>query len=152
MNEAQCACGAARFQVGTPLFRLICHCSICQAFNDAPFADVAVYRAGDVTMPASDAVAYRHYSKLPILKRGRCVACSGPAIEFSAVPLAPTVVVVPRVNVPDSAPMPEPSMHLFYESRVTDMDDGVAKYSGFLPSQVATVTGIVRALWSRSRD
>lgn len=50
--ECTCSCGATSFQtVGVPLFRILCHCTICQRFINAPFAAPVLPRL--VSIPRS---------------------------------------------------------------------------------------------------
>ncbi|RZO83357.1 MAG: hypothetical protein EVA65_14330 [Oceanococcus sp.] len=136
-GAAQCGCGQTRFRVhGAPLLRALCHCMICQEFNRAPFADIALYRGRDVDMPADGQVKFNAWRAPPAVQRGRCAACDNPAIEYLSMPLMPTLVIVPVANLPDELDLPAPSLHMFYHSRVADIDDGLPKYSGYWRSQL----------------
>ena len=42
---------------------------------------------------------------------------------------------VPSANFPAGTRLPEPSVHVFYEKRIADIDDAIHKVSGFWPSQ-----------------
>ncbi len=43
-QESQCQCGSTKFTIqGEPLIRALCHCTICQEFNNAAFADVTIF-------------------------------------------------------------------------------------------------------------
>jgi hypothetical protein len=58
-QSGQCECDQNTFKIsGEPLFRSICHCEICQEFNNAPFADITVYRRKDVDLPEGHSVAF----------------------------------------------------------------------------------------------
>ena len=137
-SAARCECGHVRFSVdGPPLLRGFCHCSICQAFNNAPFADITLFRRKHVSMPDDATVSYRNFMKPAMLYRGSCVVCHTPAVEYLDVPLMPEVIIVPTGNLVNEALAPEPSLHIFYGSRVADVDDGLPKHSSYLPSQCA---------------
>lgn len=120
-----------------PQFRMICHCSICQTFNDAEFADVSVYRMKDVNRPAQSVVEFKTFKPPPNVKRGKCVSCGKPVIEVFEAPLFPKLVMVPRAMLGDTVELPAPVGHLFYEGRVNDVDDALPKHTGFLGSQLA---------------
>lgn len=65
-----CLCGAAQFSVsGTPLIRFVCHCSICQEFNKADYADVTAFFAKDVVLDRKEFVEFRVYKQPPVPSR-----------------------------------------------------------------------------------
>lgn len=137
-NPCSCPCGYAAFEIhGEPLFRMLCHCTICQRFNDAPFADVVVYAARAVGDPAAGAVSYDTYKPPPNVQRGKCAQCGKPAIEKFAAPLLPKLTMVPASVHGAGAALPAPVAHFFYETRTADADDTLPKHSGFLRSQLA---------------
>lgn len=136
--NARCACGHVEFEIkGSPLFRLYCHCTICQKFNDAPFADVVIYRATDVAEPQAGSVEYKAHKPPPNAQRGKCVKCHKPAIEKVIVPLFPKLTVVPAAVHGDVSKLPGSIAHVFYDKRAKDSTDSLPKYSGFISSQIA---------------
>ena len=136
-DNCACACGKTTFTAsGSPLFRLICHCSICQRFNDAAYADVAVFRAKDVETPADGLVEYERMRPPPNVQRGSCASCGAPAIELFHSPLMPKLTMVPVQNVGAVETLPEPAAHIFYETRVGDAADELPKYEGYWRSQL----------------
>ncbi len=133
-----CTCGATEFQTdGEPLFRVLCHCTICQRFNSAPFADVLIFRAGDISLPPPDSVHFQTYKPPPNVKRGKCAECAQPAIEVFIVPLFPKLVMVPTPMFSEEAALPAPKAHIFYDKRVSEAKDTYPKHRGFLRSQLA---------------
>lgn len=91
----------------------------------------------DVTLPEEASVDYQKYRPPPAVQRGKCSVCCGPAFELLQLPLMPALTIVPSVNVGDQTILPEPSLHIFYHRRVADIDDDIAKYSGYWKSQMA---------------
>ena len=133
-----CACGATKFQAEVgPLFRILCHCTICQRFNGAPFADVLVFAAQHVSLPPSDAVNFDRYKPPPNVKRGKCASCNQAAIEVFITPILPKLVMVPTPMLRPDVDVPEPVAHIFYEKRLSDAEDRFPKHQGFLRSQFA---------------
>ena len=128
-----------------PLFRILCHCTICQHYNNAPFADVLVFRANDVTLPPVDSVDYRTYKPPPNVKRGRCASCEQAAVEVFDTPLMPKLVMVPRPMFGEDADLPTPSAHIFYNERVADADDAYPKHEGFFRSEFAFLKQLLSA-------
>lgn len=118
-----------------PLFRIVCHCSICRAFNEAPFADLLVYRARDVSQPEPELVQFRAWRTPPNVRRGTCAECGKPALELFRAPLLPGLAMFPSRNL--DAALPPVAAHMFYDSRVADVDDGLPRHSGYWPSQWA---------------
>lgn len=144
-HGCQCPCGETAFTVTAPaLFRIYCHCTICQRFNDAPFADVLLFRRQDVELPPPAAVSFDTYKPPPNVQRGKCAQCGTPALELFEVPMMPKLGMVPAAMFTDTQSLPFAAMHLFYDKRVADIDDSLPKYRGFLPSQWA----ILSRLWS----
>ena len=136
--NSQCECGEARFNVsGKPLMRAFCHCTICQTFNQAAYSDITLFRARDVIMPQQNSVEYKAYASPKIIQRGKCVSCGKAAIEYLKLPLMPKLFVVPTNNIADKRFVPEPSLHVFYDTRVSDIEDNLPKHSGYLKSQLA---------------
>ena len=81
-----CPCGASRFDVsGRPLVRLLCHCTICQAFNRQPYADVTAFWAGSITLRIGHQIEFKRYRPPPAARRGHCRSCSAPVVEFLAI-------------------------------------------------------------------
>ena len=143
--ECTCSCGATSFQtLSAPLFRILCHCTICQQFNNAPFADILVHRAVDVALPPSDAVIFDTYKPPPNVQRGRCSNCGQPAIVVFAAPLLPRLVTILRPMFTSDAELPPPLAHIFYDKRVSDAEDHYPKHHGYFRSE----TAFLKYLWS----
>lgn len=147
-QHCQCPCGTARFSVQQrPLLRFLCHCTICQRFNDAPFADVSVVLSRKVTPPPAGTVSFGTYRPPPAVQRGKCTQCDRPAIEFMRLPpIYPALTFVPSVNFVDDMVLPPPAMHTFYEKRQADADDELPKYQGYVRSQLAFTRRLYSAL------
>jgi len=137
-QACRCACDTTQFRVtGKPLFRMLCHCSICQRFNAADYADVVVYAAASVELPPEGAVHFETYKPPPNVKRGKCAKCEQAAIEVFDAPLFPKLTIVPFAMHDDSSSLPAASGHIFYDKRRADAADDLPKYEGFLRSQLA---------------
>ncbi len=145
----QCSCGETQFSVkGLPLLRGYCHCTICQEFNQAPFADISIYRAKDVVLPDPESLEYRAYRPPPAVQRGKCRTCETPAVEVMQIFPLPKLVIVPTENLHEDSVV-EPSLHTFYNSRVSDIEDDLPKVSGYLKSQIAFGHKLVASLIRR---
>lgn len=141
-----CACGQAHFTIqGPALLRAICHCSLCQQFNQADYADVVAFRGGDVSLPADAPVRYQTLRPPPAVQRGSCTACGKPAIERLPLPLLPDLIMVPAANLPAEL-LPPVAMHIFYDSRVQDVADTLPKFQGYWPSQLGYLRRLLPGL------
>ena len=146
-SDGGCGCGAARFKVdGQPLLRAFCHCTICQDFNQAEFADIVVVRTRDMTPPQPGSVVFKHHAWPPLLKRGRCKTCSGAAIETMDLPPFPGITILPAQTLAGATGLPEPSFHMFYHRRVADIDDALPKVSGYARSQLRFSSALLSSL------
>lgn len=145
-----CGCGAASAAVhATPLFRFFCHCTICQAYNRKPFADVAVFRRKDIELPSHNTMELCAHRAPPSIQRGHCLTCQGPVLERAAwIGLA----MVPSLNFKDTGFLPEPSLHMFYHRRVADVDDNTPKYSDYWPSELAFFRAVFAARFRGNKN
>ncbi len=143
LYTAACFCGAIRFEVDAdPVDSKICHCSTCQRLHGAPFQwavifhkhnvrfvrgvdDLDSYAAG--TMQAAHVLPCKlscKHCRTPIADEGRNMFLAfGPLFDFGSPPRIP--------------PAFEPSCHIFYGSRLIDVDDGRPKYPGHKPARPA---------------
>jgi len=137
-QTCSCRCGAARFAVdGAPIGRFYCHCTICQAFNDRPFADVTVFAGNAVALPERSAVAFRRHRSPPAVDRGACPACGGAVVEFLTAGPLKIMAFVPKQTFERPSELPAPSLHVFYHRRVADAADALPKISGYWASELA---------------
>lgn len=147
-TNGQCSCKHVSFEMkAAPLSRVICHCTICQSFNDAAYGDVAIFRAKDVVMPDESEVRYQAFTKPAIVHRGKCQSCEQPVIEYVDLPLTPKLVIVPVASIKDPSLVPDPAMHIFYHSRKNAIQDALPKYSGYLKSQMALGMALIKGMF-----
>jgi len=143
MQSAHCSCGNVRFDLrAEPRFRARCHCTICQRFNQAAFADIVVFRARDVELPEGGTVDFQTHRPPPNVQRGVCSSCAQPVLERFESVFFPRLRFVPAALM-KPADLPEVSFDLFYERRVADIDDGRPKYSGYIRSQAAFMSRVL---------
>ena len=148
-NSGHCSCGVIEFEiVGAPIARAYCHCTICQKFNNSSFADVTAFYAKDVVGVDERKIEFKVYKQPPLVRRGICMECKKPAIEKLSIPLMPRMLLIPSTNIDDTSLLPDPKMHIFYDKRVEDRDDGLKKYSGFISSQIGFSIGLIKGMIS----
>ncbi len=144
-GEAQCPCGTSKFRLSKrPTRRFLCHCSICQKIYKTPFADVTVMSAARVSVETPETIDFAKYKEAPALDRGICRNCNNPVIGF--LPVLPFVrlAFVPCANIQDKDSLPDPAMHIYYDTRLADIDDDLPKIEGDKQSQ-RKATGLVLA-------
>jgi hypothetical protein len=56
-----------------------------------------------------------------------------------------SLAFVPAARYPEDFELPEPELHVFYESRIADVADELPKYTGKWPSQFAVLRMLLRA-------
>jgi hypothetical protein len=129
--------------------RIVCHCTICQEFNGAPYADVVAFRGGAISTPAAFPVTFKKYRPPPNVSRGLCQKCGKPVVEFLALAPYFKISFVPSTNFQDIQKLPAPGAHIFYHRRVKDLEDSVPKISGYWPSELAVGRLILAGLFRR---
>jgi hypothetical protein len=145
-----CPCGACSFEaLRAPQARLICHCTLCQAFTGQGYSDVAIMPGSKVILHNEAGILFRRYKRFrfppPNLNRGRCRICDSPVVE-TAGPAAMRLLFLPVANFHRSEHVPRAGVHMFYEHRQADADDDVPKRCGYFPSQRALVGLIAKSL------
>jgi hypothetical protein len=130
-QTCSCRCGASRLAVnGEPIGRFYCHCTICQAVYQQPYADVTIFRRG--RSPCLTTAPPRSG-----LNRGTCPACAAPVVAFMALGPLRMFAFVRSHNFERPSELPEPSLHIFYHRRVADATDALPKVSGYWVSEMA---------------
>ena len=133
------------------MFRIICHCTLCQRHTDSAFADVVVFRAKDVGTPPEGSVDYETLRPPPNVQRGTCTSCGAPAIEQFRAPLFPKLTMVPAKNIEAKEMLPEPAAHIFYKTRVCDAEDDLPRYEGYWGSQMLFMRQLMKGLMANRR-
>lgn len=142
-----CECGKSNIAfTGAPVLRFICHCTICQAVYNKPYADIVLLKSSQVLKPADLALEFHKHRRPPAVNRGVCPSCKKPVL--AAMPLAPKfgLAFIPSSNLPADYALPAPSFHTFYNSRVADVNDAAPKISGYWKSQWAVTKGFIAGL------
>lgn len=149
-TKISCSCGEVHYEItSTPLLRFICHCTICQKFNNASFGDAIIYSSSGVKDPDSSLVESSTYKPPPNVKRGKCISCVNPVIEKLQSPLLPKLTIVPTATHHKDIKLPQPVAHLFYDQCIEQVDDSLPKYKGYLSSQLAFVRHLMSAKFKR---
>jgi hypothetical protein len=132
-----CSCEAIQVTThSTALLRIACHCTTCQQFNDADFADICIFLTKDIEINQPSLVDYKTYTTPPAVHRGKCIQCNSPALEYLEFKRLPNLTMLPSANSSHPQSLPELSGHIFYHRRVADIHDTKPKISGLMKSQL----------------
>ncbi|MFV1871943.1 MAG: GFA family protein [Oleiphilus sp.] len=145
--EINCHCQCGKTSVSlldTPIARMICHCTICQEFNQADYGDVTLFFSKDVQLHDKSQVEFKTYKAPPAVQRGKCSHCHQPSIELFNLPVTPALTLIPSALIPTGPAAIPISAHIFYHSRVQDIHDQAPKISGYLKSQLAVTKEVFK--------
>ena len=146
-QDGSCSCYSNTYTINhEPIVRFVCHCTICQDYTGKAYNDVTVLLKSDLSELNIDKTRFRRWKMPPNISRGLCKYCHKPSIEMA---VGGNLVLVPTDNYPNPDALPEPSMHLFYNRRVNDIDDGLPKYEGFVQSQTMASKALAQGLYKR---
>ena len=135
----QCPCGTTKFEIhGEPITRFYCHCTICQQQYQAPYVDVTLYKLDEVTLPEDHGLNFKHLKRFMPVDRGFCPSCEKPVMAKVGEGEKAYAFVSVR-NYVDASALPEPEMHVYYGTRVADVDDPLPKYGNFFTSNWAFI-------------
>lgn len=145
---ARCPCGACEIELdAVPRVRFLCHCTICQSVYPGDYADATMLRADRTRLLCAENLLFKKLAKPPALDRGVCDQCNHPVIGFLESGFLPTLAFVPTAVLPDGI-APPPLRHVYYGTRVTDVDDDLPKTHGELASQLSLILPFLRTILS----
>ncbi|MDH3644909.1 MAG: GFA family protein [Gammaproteobacteria bacterium] len=134
--QANCHCGAVRYEVGAdPVDAKICHCRDCQALHGAPMQWAAIFHKRDVRLTAG--FEHLRFYNSENATAARVLPCKV-ACEICGTPIAdegrnmwmafPTLF---DFGVPPQVPEAfKPTCHIFYSMRVMDITDALPRWAG----------------------
>ncbi len=134
--RASCQCGAVQYEAcDDPVDSKICHCRVCQKLHGAPMQWAAIFHKHHVRFAAG--VNHLHFFNSELNKHERILPCK------VSCALCHTLVAdegrhmwlaFPSLFEFGNTPMlPEtfkPTCHIFYGTRLIDMNDDLPKWSG----------------------
>ena len=147
---SRCECGANRLAaLRPPILRFFCHCLVCQQVYQKPYADVSMFWARDVDCAPDAPIRFKRYRSPPAVRRGSCVHCHVPVLGLLSPLPGARLAFLPSRHFDESDALPSAAAHIFYHRRVHASRDGLAKYSGYWPSQWYLMRAIARNLGER---
>lgn len=146
-QEGSCSCCSNTYMINhTPIARFICHCTICQEYTGKAYNDVTVLFKSDLSELDINKTRFRRWKLPPNINRGLCKRCHKPSVEKA---MGGALMLVSTDNYPNVDALPDPAMHLFYDSRVEDIEDDLPKYTGFAQSQTMIVKALAQGVFQR---
>ncbi|EJF63703.1 hypothetical protein DICSQDRAFT_54899 [Dichomitus squalens LYAD-421 SS1] len=138
--KGACFCGAVSYEVtGDPTLRAFCHCTLCQRLTGSPFIHTVHFPSSAFSWthgaPHEDRLdAYAVASK-PHKTRWRCKTCGACVMSANAKTGSCSVWGAHLArddagNIIDWERV-KPTAHMFYGTRMLDVDDGLAKWEGY---------------------
>mmetsp|Transcript_45549 Transcript_45549/g.138427 ORF Transcript_45549/g.138427 Transcript_45549/m.138427 type:complete len:169 (+) Transcript_45549:72-578(+) len=128
-----CYCGKVDVKVtGKPISVSICHCTICQRLNGAPFGIQSLHRAQNISINRDPDDLWSIQTSKHVV-RYRCKDCGSPV--FATLGRGKTYAVPRTILFQDKYKPGEdvdyrPTHHMYYASRIIDVDDEIPKYIG----------------------
>lgn len=134
--RASCHCNAVRYEVcADPVDSKICHCRVCQKLHGAPMQWAAIFHKHHVRiLEGMDHLRFynselnKHERILPC--KVSCALCGTPIADegrhmWLAFPSLFDFGITPKV--PEAF---KPTCHIFYSTRMIDLNDDLPKWSG----------------------
>jgi hypothetical protein len=145
--HSQCRCGKAQVTLSAlPSARFRCHCTICQSVYAADFADVAVFRRGQVTPRAPRQIKWIRIKSITPLRRGLCRDCNDPVLAYFYGILA----FMPTRTLPAIA-LPPVNRDIYTATRTSAVVDDVPKSSSLISAYAGLSLPFLKVLLSRGR-
>ena len=152
-QTCSCHCGQSTFEItSSPFARFLCHCTICQSVYRAPFADVTVLWAKNVSLTGDHKVQFKKHRRPPAVSRGTCASCNLPVVGFLTVAPLVRLALIPSRNYPESYALPPVMQHIFYHSRTADVSDHLPKHSGYWRSEWAVTKLVFGTAFGRAAE
>ncbi|KDR85528.1 hypothetical protein GALMADRAFT_367282 [Galerina marginata CBS 339.88] len=140
VHRGGCFCGSASYRVaGKPILSAYCHCSLCQRLNAAPFIITTHFPASRFAWthaePHTDALDFYAVASKPWKTRWRCKKCGCTIASYNSK-LDKWSVWGAQFERDESGKIIgwdtiKPTAHVFYETRLVDIQDELGKWAGY---------------------
>ena len=134
--HARCHCGSVSYGVSAePVDAKICHCVMCQKLHGAPMQWAAIFHKRDVRFSAG--IDHLRFFNGALNRPERILPCKV-SCGLCGTPIADEgrnmwLAFPSLFDFGTSLQIPQafrPTCHIFYASRVLDMNDGLPKWAG----------------------
>lgn len=145
-----CPCGESHFSFsGAPLCRFYCHCTLCQEVYQAPFADAFLMQIDEPFEMTKGEVEFARKKANGGIERGLCPHCHAPLFARFPQSFLSKLAFVTAARFPAGTNLQPVDRHIFYGTRVADIDDDLPKYSSALSSNFGLTPAMLRGLLGR---
>ena len=127
--KVKCDCGSVELEMaGTPRVHAFCHCEDCRALLDVPYHSIVAWDADNVRIAAGadNTVEYKY----PTLEMTRvfCKHCGETLYNTNAMGWRlVSQLLIRKCNKNELPEEFESNAHFFYDRRIVDIDDQLAK-------------------------
>ncbi|KAH6916716.1 Mss4-like protein [Coprinopsis sp. MPI-PUGE-AT-0042] len=135
-----CFCRAARYELkGKPFRSSYCHCTLCQRLSASPFVWTTHWEADQFKWTHSespeDQLQSYSVANKPWKKCYRCKDCGSQIVSYNSK-TGRWSTWGAQFDRDDNAKIKnwdvvKPNAHIFYETRVLDIEDGLGKWAGY---------------------
>ncbi len=146
--QCQCRCGEVKIIVKKPpIARLYCHCLVCREVYGKAFSDMTLAWSSSIDIDDVSKIEFKSQRFFPItVKCGTCKTCKHPVAGYSMALSFFNIALIPSYMYQQQTDVPKSSGHIFYHSRVCDVEDDLPKYYKFLGSELAVARFILSAI------
>jgi len=140
VHRGACYCGSASYEVtGDPVLSAYCHCTMCQRLTGCPFIHTVHFPASAFTWshqrPDENTLDSFSPPEKPWKTRFRCKAC-GACVASRNVKDNKWSVWGAQMERDEDGKLKhwdalKPTAHIFYETRMLEVDDRLGKWSGY---------------------
>ncbi|CAK5264468.1 unnamed protein product, partial [Mycena citricolor] len=129
-----CTCGLVQFNLSSkPLFSVFCHCTRCQRADGAIFVASAHFPDEAFAFTASSAPhnELETVGDMKLYRCKQCRSCAAAKLDTGNWALRPTQFARGADDMVLNWDILKPTAHIFYNTRVVDVQDGLPKWAGF---------------------
>ena len=145
----KCQCGFIEYElIKEPFFRFYCHCTICQSSHKADYSDINLSLARDIRFLNENSINYNILMDRGI-PRGSCPKCHQSVLSRMKFPFMPELVFVPSKMYSSKNFLLPSKFHIYYATKVCDVDDNLPKARGHFLSQFLFAWKFLVSLFSK---
>jgi len=91
-----------------------------------------------VNLADENTINFEKYRSFPAINRGTCRECGAPVMAYAGSG-DKRLAFISADNFENKAVLPEPQLHIFYDTCAQAVDDELPKHKGYIRSQLAVI-------------